>query len=235
MVGSAVAHAFSKTSHIVSDPALNGISVTDVCAANPEAIFVSVPTPTDDTDYQLLKSVLQEIKNNVYTGITVVKSTVLPRHLDGFDVVYNPEFLTRATAIDDFVNPVYVIIGGTRGPELLEIYKKYSTVDISNTYLVDIPTAALIKYTMNTFFALKVTFANQIYDVSVDLGADYEKLKTVVAQHPWMGSHHLDVPGHDGLRGFGGPCLLKDTAALSKEYPLDLLNTVLALNKKYRN
>jgi nucleotide sugar dehydrogenase len=234
MVGSAIAYAFSKTAQIISDPAINSTTIADVCQAKPEAIFVCVPTPTDDTDYALLKGVLSDIKATGYTGLTVVKSTVLPHHLEGFDVLYNPEFLSRATAIDDFVNPVYVVIGGDRGQELLDIYRKYSTVDTSNTYLVDIPTAALIKYTMNTFFAVKVTFANQIYDVANQIGADYNKLKSVVRQHPWVGSYHFDVPGNDDMRGFGGPCLPKDTAAMAKEFNLELLNTVLDLNNQYR-
>jgi UDPglucose 6-dehydrogenase len=234
MVGSAVAHAFRQTEQIVSDPALNNNTVADVCSADPVAIFVSVPTPTDDSDYALLKSILQQIKDSGYTGLTVVKSTVLPHHLANFDVLYNPEFLSRATAIDDFVNPVYVIIGGDRGQELLDLYKQYSTVDTSNTYLLDIPTACLVKYTMNTFFATKVAFMNQIHEVAQKMGADFDAVSSIVKTHPWIGSNHVSVPGPDGKPGFGGPCLPKDTAALTKEYQLELLNTVLELNNRYR-
>jgi UDP-glucose 6-dehydrogenase len=49
-----------------------------------------------------------------------------------------------------------------------------------------------------------------------------------------MGSHHFEVPGPDGQRGFGGPCLPKDAEALSKKFDMKLLNTVLELNGQYR-
>lgn len=234
MVGSAVAHAFQQTEKIISDPAFNNITVAEVCSADPMAIFISVPTPTDDTDYSLLKSILSQIKDSGYRGLTVVKSTVLPHHLDGFDVLYNPEFLSRATAVSDFISPVYVIIGGRRAQELLDLYNIYSTVDTTNTYLLDIPTACLVKYTMNAFFATKVTFMNQMHEVAQKMGADFDAVSSIVKTHPWFGSNHVSVPGPDGKHGFGGPCLPKDTLALTKEYQLELLNTVLELNNRYR-
>ena len=237
MVGKAVKYGFSKTQVFYSDPKYNTVSVKDICRINPEAIFVCVPTPSDGTNYTLLKSVLQTIKDSGYTGITVVKSTVLPEHLEGFDVLYNPEFLTRTTANEDFVNPPYLIIGGNRdrGNRLREIYSEYSIVDTSNCYLVDIATASLIKYTMNTFYALKVTYMNSVYDVAQDMGANYELAAGVLATHPWMGSHHFAVPGPDGKRGFGGPCLPKDTKAFTDKYNIALLDTVLLQNKRYRD
>jgi UDPglucose 6-dehydrogenase len=235
MVGRAVKHGFSKTQVFYSDPKYNTVSVKHLCKMELDAIFVCVPTPSDGTDYALLKSVLQEIKDSNYIGLVVVKSTVLPEHLAGFDVLYNPEFLTRSTSLEDFVNPEYLIIGGRRGQELLDLYARESTVDTSNCYLVDIPTASLIKYTMNTFYALKVTYMNSIYDVAQDMGADYATAAEILSTHPWMGSHHFAVPGPDGQRGFGGPCLPKDTQALTHKYKLALLDTVLELNKGYRN
>ena len=234
MVGKAVAAGFSLTENIISDPQYNNITVADVCNVNPDAIFVCVPTPTDDSNYQLLKDVLLEIKNCNYTGLTVVKSTVLPNHIEEFDVLYNPEFLSRATSNDDFINPPMLIIGGDRGDELLELYKKYSKVKTNNIFLVDVKTASMLKYTMNSFYALKVTFMNEIYDVTQDLGIDYTQFINILAMHPWMGSHHFQVPGPDGQRGFGGPCLPKDTAALVKEYDVEILKKVLELNQIYR-
>jgi UDPglucose 6-dehydrogenase len=88
---------------------------------------------------------------------------------------------------------------------------------------------------MNTFYALKVTYMNSIYDVAQDMGADYATAAEILSTHPWMGSHHFAVPGPDGQRGFGGPCLPKDTKALTHKYKLALLDTVLELNKGYRN
>jgi nucleotide sugar dehydrogenase len=234
MVGKAVRYGFSNVYVAYSDPKYNLVSINDLCRQCDEAIFVCVPTPTDDSNYSLLKSVLDEIKQYNYTGLVVVKSTVLPHHLEGYDVLYNPEFLSRATANQDFVNPPMVIIGGDRAEELLELYKKYSSVKLDNVFLTDIKTASLAKYMMNSFYALKVTYMNQMYDVAEKLGVEWTEVTDILATHPWMGSHHFQVPGPDGQRGFGGPCLPKDTEALTKEFEIPLLDIVLLLNKVYR-
>ena len=235
MVGKAVEYGFSKTTCVISDPQHNTVSIKEVVAANPDAIFVCVPTPTDDTNYAVLKRVLTDIKNEQYAGITVVKSTILPQYLEVFDVVYNPEFLSRATSLEDFVKPPMVLIGGKRANELVNVYKQYSTVDLSKVFITDIATASMVKYTMNSFYALKVTFMNQMFDVAQEVGVEWDNVAKILSEHPWMGSHHFQVPGPDGQRGFGGPCLPKDTKALASTYELPLLNTVIELNNKYRN
>lgn len=236
-VGKAVEYGFSKTDHIISDPQYNNITASDVCKADPEAVFVCVPTPTDDSDYATLKHVLFDIKASGYTGLVVVKSTVLPHHLDGFDVVYNPEFLSRKTALMDFVKPPFVLIGGKEEPrrKLYDLYCRCSVVDMTKVKFTDVKTAALAKYTFNTFYATKLTFMNQIYDVAEEMGVNFDELKDVLKYNPWMmGVSHLDVPGYEG-RGFSGPCLPKDTQALARTYGVELLQTVLKINNDYRN
>lgn len=234
-VGQAVAKGFPKTPILVSDPKYNELSIQHICSQSPEAIFVCVPTPTDDSNYETLKSVLTEINYLGYKGLVVVKSTILPHHLEGFDVILNPEFLSRKTADNDFINPPFVLFGGDpeKTKQLYEIYKKYSIVDLKTVKFTDIKTASLAKYTFNTFYATKLTYMNQIYDIAQQMGVDFEELKSVLKLNPWIGVSHLDVPGHEG-RGFSGPCLPKDTEALVKEYSVELLQKVLEINSKYR-
>lgn len=234
MVGRAVEFGFNKTDCIISDPAYNSTTIIDVCAKNPDAIFVCVPTPTDNTNYSNLINVLNTIFICDYTGIVVVKSTVLPEYIQDFDVVYNPEFLSRATANKDFVEPPFVLIGGQRATELLKLYKKYSIVNTDKVFLTDVKTAALAKYVMNSFYALKVTYMNEIYDVAETMGVNYRELTEILANQPWMGTNHFQVPGPDGSRGFGGPCLPKDTQAFTDKYKIALLNLALLLNEQYR-
>lgn len=235
MVGKAVEYGFPRTQHIISDPQYNNITVSDVCRADPEAVFVCVPTPTDDNNYSILTGVLDQIRDSGYGGITIVKSTVLPKYLENYDVVYNPEFLSRSTSLSDFVRPPILVIGGERAQQVLELYVKYSCVYAPYLALTDIKTAALAKYTFNTFYATKIAFMNQIYDVAEKMGVNYDDLVNIIDKHPWMGSHHLQVPGDDNMRGFGGPCLPKDTEAFTREFDLELLKTVLKLNDEYRN
>lgn len=235
MVGKAVVNGFSNCTRLISDPQYNDLTVEYMCEKNPDAIFVCVPTPTDDTNYAVLKDVLTRIKNSSYQGLVVVKSTVLPGHLDGFDVLYNPEFLSRATSNEDFINPPFVLIGGNRADELVELYKNKSQVNMSKVFTTDVKTASLAKYVMNSFYATKVTFMNGMYDVANELGVDWNSVTSILKEQPWMGTHHFDVPGPDGQRGFGGPCLPKDTEALAKAFDLPILDKVLELNIQYRN
>lgn len=235
-VGKAVNYGFRNIKCVISDPKYNSTTVADVCLQNPEAIFVCVPTPTDDTNYSVLKDVLSQIKSAKYQGLVVVKSTILPHHLQDYDIIYNPEFLSRKTYLDDFVKPPFVLFGGDKEKcnKLLEVYKNYSHVDLSNVKITDIKTASMAKYTFNTFFATKLIFMNQLYDVTQKVGVDFDELKSVLKMNPWMmGVSHLDVPGHEG-RGFSGPCLPKDTEAFNREFNLPLLQTVLDLNNEYR-
>ena len=233
-VGKAVEYGFKGTECVIVDPKYTTTNIEQLCSLNPEAIFVCVPTLNEDTNYSILIGVLNEIRSCSYEGMVVVKSTILPQYINDYDVIYNPEFLSRDTAFDDFINPHLLVIGGNRSEDLLNLYKNKSIVNPKNVFITDIKTASLVKYTLNTFFATKVTFMNQIRDVSEKMNVDYDGLKNIISKHPWVGSHHLDVPGNDGLRGFGGPCLPKDTEAFSKHFDIDILNCVLEINKKYR-
>ena len=233
-VGKAVANGFPHAEKLICDPAYNNVTIKDIIIKNPEAIFVCLPTPTDDTDYALLKEALDQLKD--YKGITVVKSTILPHYIEKYNVVFNPEFLSRNTANNDFINPPFVLFGGERvqTKKLLDIYSKYSVVDLDNVIMTDIKTASLYKYIVNSFYATKITFMNQMYDVCIKAGVDYNEVKSIMHMNPWIANQHLDVPGHEG-RGFGGPCLPKDTEALGKTFDVELLDTVLELNTIYRN
>jgi UDPglucose 6-dehydrogenase len=238
MVGKAVEFGFSKTQVICSDPEYNDISVEDICKQAPDAIFVCVPTPTNDTNYSILTSVLDRIESTGYIGIVVVKSTILPDYLVPYNIVYNPEFLSRATANTDFTDPPFVLIGcndDRQGFKLADIYRTQSIVNMDKVIFTDVKTAAMAKYCMNSFYATKVTFMNQMYDVAQQLGVKWPHVTSILANHPWMGTHHFQVPGPDGERGFGGPCLPKDTEALVKEFDVELLKSVLEINQKYRS
>lgn len=235
MVGQAVEYGFSKTKVYICDPKYNHVTIKGLCLLNPEAIFVCVPTPTDDTNYSLLTSILEEISSMKYQGIVIVKSTILPQYLSKYDIVYNPEFLSRSTSKEDFVKPPFLLFSGNKSEKVVELYKKYSIVDISKIFITDINTASFIKYTMNSFYATKVTFMNSMYDIAKELNVDYNEAISILSQHPWMGSHHFQVPGPDGKRGFGGPCLPKDTKVLVEKFDNELLKTVLKMNEQYRN
>jgi UDPglucose 6-dehydrogenase len=251
MVGNALENGFSNNNILLSDPLINNITAKDVCDSS-EIIFVCVPTPTMDGDFDssIIDGVMQEINDN-FNGDVVIKSTIPPNFLmdihynnKNINLAYNPEFLTDRTANDDFINPAMVVIGSQDEDLSLrieDIYKTHSTVNCNTYHKVDLVSASLIKYGFNTFFATKVIFMNELYGVFQKSGTSmtWEDFRVLIGSNPWVGDSHNSVPGHDGYFGYGGKCFPKDTEAFSKYAdslgkPSHLLNKAMELNSNYR-
>jgi UDPglucose 6-dehydrogenase len=155
--------------------------------------------------------------------IVIIKSTIPPGNtkqwndkFDNLSVVFNPEFLTEANAVKDYENQNRIILGGPT-QETLELNSIFSTVfpaaKIINTNSTD---AEMVKYTTNSFLAMKVSFANEIYQICKKVNADYDKVIEYTIEDDRLGRSHWKVPGPDGDLGFGGHCFPKDINALIK-------------------
>lgn len=239
-VGNAVRQAFEHT--IVSDPAINDVSVADIVDAKPDAIFICVPTPQADdgnVDGSIVRSVIDQIPEG---RLTIVKSTITPSWLPigKRGLVYNPEFLTQANAEYEFLNPDFHVLGG----EEVDVYNaiityKCSKVAKCETYVTDIKTACFVKYAINSFLATKVSFMNELHSLYTSYtGNDWSKLAGIISADPRIGNSHLNVP-NDGEYGFGGACFPKDTSALANfaetnGCPLTVLQEAIAINNKIR-
>ncbi|MBI3632772.1 MAG: hypothetical protein HY226_00615 [Candidatus Vogelbacteria bacterium] len=151
------------------------------------------------------------IKSTVPTGTTEHLQKLFPKH----KFFHSPEFLTEVTAWEDFSKPHLQLLGYTKGNEKIAegIIKTLPKGD-SNKILPALATETF-KYVRNSFFAVKVTFANQVYDLCKSLGVEYNDLKDIMSNDPWIGSNHLHVE-HKGYRGFGGKCLPKDLKTFIK-------------------
>jgi len=245
-VGKAVHHGFSNMKVFISDPKYTNLSVIEICQKKPLAIFICVPTPTSEDGQQytsIFREVMSDISRADYRGIIVIKSTLLPQELieinDLIEVIYNPEFLSHKTANEDFINPEMLVLAGHRSEELLEIYRKYSIVRLDKVFITDLKTASFVKYAMNTFYATKIIFMNQLNEIVNASDGDWEELTNILKEHSWMGREHYKVPGTDGKYGFGGQCFPKDAKAflqmskvLSKDFTL--LEETLKINEKIR-
>ena len=98
----------------------------------------------------------------------------------------------------------------------------------------------MIKYMNNCFFATKVSFMNEMYQIAEKIDADWDAAVSGFVADGRIGHTHLNVPGHDGKFGFGGPCLPKDCRALftySKDInkPMTLLKQVIEINNSIRD
>jgi UDPglucose 6-dehydrogenase len=199
-------------------------------------IFVCVPTPmrkTGECDLNILHRAIQEINDfcihNECEVILIVKSTIPPGTTDMLNnlyshccIVFNPEFLTEANAIDDYKNQNRIIIGGDR-PYTSTVKRIFSKVFPKVPIIKTSATIAeTIKYVTNTFLTVKIAYANEIYQLCQELDIDYDKVIEYARYDDRLGNSHWSVPGPDGDFGFGGHCFPKDIAAL--RYVLQTLN-----------
>jgi UDPglucose 6-dehydrogenase len=232
-VGGAVAEVLEGLGHVVrrDDPDKGYADDLEGC----DIIFVCV---WDSGDMKNLKLAVAEVVN--LSPCIVVKTTLRPGTMSELvqahnkPLIYNPEFLCELSAIQDFQYQDKVVIG-TWHPDatwpLLELLKPLS----ENFFIVDPPTAELVKLVLNSFYALKVTFANEVYDACERLGADYESLRVVMEADRFVSPNHLDV-WHGGYRGYGGKCLPKDVQMFLDVHTSLLLWVAEGLNtERYAN
>ncbi len=233
------------------DPKLN-TKVKDLVSFEPNIIFICVPTPMNDDqkqDLSILKKVIREIIENNINSMIVLKSTVLPNHINEIQslvpkLVYNPEFLTEKNALDDFINTNFIILGGNKDylDDIKQFYLDFTFCKCQEYFTTDLMTASLIKYSINSFLASKVIFFNQLKDIFNLSGTNetWENFISAVSMDERIGSSHMNVPGHDGRNGFGGACFPKDTNAFleySKELGAEfsLLKEVIKVNNSIRS
>ncbi len=253
-VGQAVANGFQTASKgkdtiIWYDKFKEGSSLEKVIESS-EFIFVCLPTPMKQDESGIDLSIFEEMIPQItkYTDgsdkIIVIKSTVTPGTTVKFEkrfpqskFCFNPEFLTEANFLEDFINAERTVIGANNDLVLRTtavIFKQ--RFPKSKMFLTDPTTAETVKYFANAFLSLKVTFANYFYDYCQKLGIKYEEVKKMAAADHRIGDYHLEVTT---LRGFGGKCFPKDLVAIMGEFkkagvPVDLLETMWKYNKKIR-
>ena len=130
------------------------------------------------------------------------------------DIVFNPEFLTERNAVKDYENQNRIILGGPR-PSTTKLRRIFSKV-FPNAHIIktDSTHAEMVKYLTNTFLSVKVSFANEIYQLCEALDIDYDKVVEYATYDERLGDSHWNVPGHDGDFGFGGHCFPKDLSAI---------------------
>ncbi len=235
-VGNAIAHAFIPYMEVkIYDKSPDRkINELDEVVNDSDVVFISVPTPMreDGTiDLSIVESVFNDI-DRVSTNegtVFVLKSTVVPgttRELKAkyprLRIVFNPEFLTERHARFDFLNQSRIVLGTERefddfttNRDIDAVKALYKARFQSNNFIVcNYETAEMIKYFNNLFFAVKVSFMNEMKTVSEKLGTiNWDKALRGFLSDGRVGDSHTLVPGPDGKKGFGGSCFPKDINA----------------------
>jgi UDPglucose 6-dehydrogenase len=241
VVGDAVHHYFERRGQPlrVYDPNRGLGSEASINEA--DIVFVCVPTPhlpEKGFDDSALENAVSSLAGS---KIVVIKSTVLPGTTEAYQArysqhcfLYNPEFLRAAYARTDFIRPDRQVLGYTA--QSRHLTESIMALLPSAPYMRSMGAreAELGKYMTSTFLALKVTFANEIYDLASALDIDYDIVREVVAADLRIGASHMDVL-EGGYRGYGGTSLPKDVKALLElgdriGMPLRLLRTADRVN-----
>ena len=223
-----------------------------------EISFVCVGTPglrNGKLDLSHIERACGEIGHGLRSKnshhLVVVRSTVLPgttksfvipalenasgKHAGAdFAVCCNPEFMREGTAVADFFQPPYTILGA-EDPAHLALLRELYQWTPGQVIETSLPVAEMIKYVSNAFHALKVSFANEVGTISKRLGVDPREVTEIFTADTKLNiSAAYLKPGF----AFGGSCLPKDLRALAyraKELDLrlPLLEAILPSNLEH--
>jgi len=224
--------------------------------ANSEVSLICVGTPSrknGSLDLRYLERVAEQIgaalRDRSAYHVVVVRSTVLPgtthevvipalertsgkKYGDGFGVSVNPEFLREGTALKDFRKPPLTLVGHNHAADASGTIALYQAID-APLISTSIRVAEMMKYTSNTWHALKVCFANEIGNLCKRLGVDSHDVMDIFCRDEKLNlSSYYLKPGF----AFGGSCLPKDVRALqyrAKEMDVELpvISSILPSNK----
>jgi UDPglucose 6-dehydrogenase len=206
-----------------------------------ELLFCCVDTPplySGDADLSRVEAVVAELGESSDHAI-VMKSTVpvgtgraIQRRRDGLGYVSNPEFLKEGSAVADFMNPDRVVVGAEDGSGGFadRVEALYAPLE-GEMVRTDVASAEMIKLASNAFLATKISFINEIANVSEELGADVAEVARGMGLDDRIGPKFLQA----GV-GFGGSCFPKDVSALKQlagnsGYHFQLLTAVIEVNE----
>ena len=222
-----------------------------------QLIFIAVGTPPDEDGAADLQHVLA-VARGIGDALTdyrviVTKSTVpvgtaekvraeIQSRLDQrgvdleFSVVSNPEFLKEGAAIEDFLKPDRIVVGvdNERPRQLMrELYAPFNRSH-DRLLFMDLPSAELTKYAANAMLATKISFMNELANISERVGADIETVRLGIGADPRIGYHFI-YPGC----GYGGSCFPKDVQALARTaqssgWEPRILDAVEAVNQRQK-
>ncbi len=186
-------------------------------------LFVCVDTPptySGDADLSRVESVLADLGESDQHAL-VMKSTVpvgtgrsIQRRRPGTGYVSNPEFLKEGSAVADFMSPDRVVIGADEGSEEFaeRVGALYAPLD-APLVRTDVASAEMVKLASNAFLATKISFINEIANVSEELGADVSEVARGMGLDDRIGPKFLQA----GI-GYGGSCLAGGETVLARQH-----------------
>jgi len=211
----------------------------------PDGVIICVATPMDPDTGACTVDNVRDVMDKYEGTKILIKSTTDPvwlRDNCNEDVTFCPEFLKGTTGADptrEFLEGEFAIYGGGHMRFWHELFKPVLP-NLKTVKFVTLEQAAFAKYTLNCFLATKVTFFNQMEHIYRKAGfKDFDIMVDALQVDPRVGDSHTQVPGPDGMYGYGGHCFPKDMSAMNVmgeacNANTDLLNYIINLNTELR-
>ncbi len=210
-----------------------------------QVIYVCVDTPplaSGDADLSRIWAVLDSVVEAERAEVLVVKSTVpvgtgaairAAMDANGLEAVAyaaNPEFTAEGQAVENFMNPDRVVIGGWDDQAIKIVADLHEGVS-GPIVTMDVESAEMVKLASNAFLMARISLINEVANVCELTGADITRVAEAVGLDHRVGRHFLQA----GL-GYGGSCFPKDSLALKQMasnsgYHFQLLNAVIEVNE----
>lgn len=225
---------------------------------NSDICFIAVGTPMNkdgSTDLSYVFDVAIEIGKYISKPmIIVVKSTVpigtsekikktIQNEIEkrkiniNFDIIFNPEFLKEGNAVNDFMRPDRIIIGGGSEKSQETLKELYNSITMNHDRFIfmDIKSAELTKYAANAMLATRISFMNEMANICEKTGANIKNVRIGIGSDKRIGYDFL----YAGC-GYGGSCFPKDIRSLietskNNDYYPELLNSVEKVNQKQKD
>lgn len=217
-----------------------------------QVIFLALPTPPGEdgaADLSYILGVAKDLGPLIKSYAVVVNKSTVPvgtakkvreqiaREAQAeFDVVSNPEFLREGLAVSDFMKPDRVVVGtrSERAKQVMtELYESFVRQGNPILYM-DERSSEMTKYAANAFLAMKISFMNEIANLSERTGANVDSIRLGIGADERIGKRFLFA----GI-GFGGSCFPKDVQALHKtakdyDYDFKIIEAVMQVNQKQK-
>ncbi|MFB6355153.1 MAG: UDP-glucose/GDP-mannose dehydrogenase family protein [bacterium] len=224
-----------------------------------DIIMIAVGTPKREDgscDIQYVLNAAEMIGQTITSETTIVTKSTVPvgtgeliretiqeelesrfgslNEAPGISIVSNPEFLREGSAIEDFKDPDRVVVGSEEPSSREEVASLYQPLD-TEIVKTGLRTAEMIKYASNAMLATKISFINEIANVSELVGADVTEVAEAIGL-----DHRINREFLNAGVGYGGSCFPKDTEALVQiagqgGYHSQILSAVMSVNQNQRN
>ena len=195
--------------------------------------FICVPSNSDGEGRLDLSYVSQAIRDVPDAAHCIIRSTIGPDQVEEFpDASVMPEFIRENHWADDINSKLTPCVIGTNREDKVDELVRHFSRHMMAPVVTDPKSAMMMKMSINTFLAMKVAFANNLWIMCKAQGMSYDHVKQLIQMDVRVGKSHWDVPGPDGKFGYSGKCFPKDTNHFASMTNSSFLDEILTYQTK---